>query len=165
MLDDEGGFDFISSTVKDSENMESGAMRSMFLTSDDSAKDRTILQRRLSSWVKLLESQENVGEMIEASQETGETSTTILNENVKRALDKTKAMEESYRTLGSFYANAGGSTTDTTTSLGAGTYYVTITDVAGDSIVDSVMVMSPMRTLTTTIVNTSCFSGSNGTVG
>lgn len=108
VLDDEGGFDFISSTVQDAENLEPGAMRSVFLNDQNTQKERLALKRRLASWASLLEAHDNVGEMIEASQATGEQSEELLNANIKRALDKTQEMEKSYRTLAAFFANAGG---------------------------------------------------------
>lgn len=108
VLYDEGEFDFVASTVEGADSMEEGPMRDIFLTDEDSAQERKALQRRLKDWIALLESQDNVGEMIEESQRLEEQSETLLNQNLKGVLEQTRPMEESYRTLGAFFANAGG---------------------------------------------------------
>jgi len=62
-------------------------------------------------------------------------------------------------------ANAGGSTMDTITGLGAGMYSVTITDAAGALYTDSVFITEPAMTLTSTVLtDVNCFAGTDGSI-
>ncbi|MES2619899.1 MAG: choice-of-anchor L domain-containing protein, partial [Bacteroidota bacterium] len=60
----------------------------------------------------------------------------------------------------------GGVTTQSRTSLTAGTYSVTVTDANACSAITSATITQPVAALiaTTTVTNVSCFSGSNGTI-
>lgn len=108
VLYDQGGFDFVATTVEGADNMEPGAMRDVFMADEENEDERKALKKRLESFIDLIESTENIGEMIENSQEKGETAGTLLNSNLQRALDATKTLEENYRTVAAFYTNAGG---------------------------------------------------------
>lgn len=108
VLYDQGGFDFLATTVEGTENMEPGAMRNVFLGDEENEAERIELKLRLKSFVDLLDSVDNVGDMIETSQGVAEKSNTLLKTNLKKAFDATKTLEENYRTVASFFTNAGG---------------------------------------------------------
>lgn len=108
VLYDQGGFDLISTTVAGAENMEPGALRDVFMTDPEANDERKNLKGRLSAFVALLESDTNTGNLIESSQSIGVQAEELLNSNIKRALDATATLEKNYRTVGSFFTNAGG---------------------------------------------------------
>lgn len=107
-LFDLGGFDIISTTIEGADNMEPGPMRDMFLMDNDTQVEREALRVRVGHWVKMLESESNIGSMIEKAIETSEKSGELLVVNIKRTLDATKDLEMNYRALSAFFVNAGG---------------------------------------------------------
>lgn len=107
-LYDQGGFDLVGTTVEGADNMEPGAMRDVFLGDEENKVEREQLKKRFESFVKLLESTDNVGDMIEHSQAESTRSGELLNSNLKRALDATRTLEENYRSVAAFFLNAGG---------------------------------------------------------
>jgi hypothetical protein len=108
ILNDEGGFNLVSTTVEGAENMAPGALKQLFLTDGDNKAERTALKERLKSWVDLLSQVDNVGDMIETAQDIHQRSGTLLNSNLKKVLETTRSLEENYRATASFYVNAGG---------------------------------------------------------
>ncbi len=110
LLKEYGGFELVSTTVEGAENMDPNqiALREIFLYESESEADRKRLKKRLRSWLKLLANAENVGDLIEVSQETSQQSEKLLNANVKVALDASKTLETNYRTVATFYQNAAG---------------------------------------------------------
>jgi hypothetical protein len=110
ILDAEGGFGLIATTVDEAENMDpdSAALKEIFLKESENQKARKQLKNRLKYLVALLQSQSNVGDMIEQSNATAEQSGKLLNENLKKALDATQKLEANYRAVADFYRNAGG---------------------------------------------------------
>ncbi len=108
VLSDYGGFDLISTTIAGAENMELGPMRDMFMMDNDTKLEREALKVRIRHWVNMLESEGNVGDMIEKSREIGEKSGEILAANIKRTLDATHDLETNYRSLSAFFVNAAG---------------------------------------------------------
>jgi len=108
ILSDEGGFTLLATTVEGAENMTPGALKAVFLTDEETKDERVALKARLKSWVDLLSSKDNVGDMIETGKDISERSGKLLNENMKRLLEATRSLEENYRAVASFYVNAGG---------------------------------------------------------
>lgn len=110
ILDEHGGFGLLATTVEDAENMDpdSAALKEIFLTETENKKARKRLKNRLKYWAELLQSQSNVGDMIEQSNTLAEQSGKLLNENLKKALDATQKLESNYRAVADYYRNAGG---------------------------------------------------------
>ena len=102
-----GGFDFIKSVIDGTENLDPNrrAMREIFLTEDDSKKDRQRLKQRLESLVGIFESKDSVSELVEAAQEKSKESEKTLSQNLANCLTQTEALERSYRALGLFFEN------------------------------------------------------------
>lgn len=107
-LYDFGGFDLIVTTIEGAENMEPGPMKDMFLNDNDTKEEKVNLKLRLEHWIAMLESENNVGNMIERSREVSEKSHDLLTLNIRRTLDATRDLETNYRALGVFFVNAGG---------------------------------------------------------
>ncbi len=64
-------------------------------------------------------------------------------------------------------ANAGNQTTDTASNLGAGTYFVTITDALGCFEIDSAIITEPAEVLSLeidTVLNVTCFGDKDGLI-
>jgi Type VI secretion system, TssC, VipB len=110
VLNEFGGYEIVSTTVEGAENMDPGqvALRDIFLTEKENEDERNKLKKRLGFWLTLITSVDNVGEMIEKSQETSQQSEQLLNANLKKALDATTVLETNYRTVATFYQNAAG---------------------------------------------------------
>lgn len=110
ILDEHGGFGLLATTVEEAENMdpESAALKEIFLTEAENKKARKQLKNRLKYWAELLQSQSNVGDMIEQSNALAEQSGKLLNENLKKALDATQKLESNYRAVADYFRNAGG---------------------------------------------------------
>ncbi len=110
ILDEYGGFGLLSTTVEGAENMDpdSAALKEIFLAESENKKERKRLKNRLKYMVALLQSQSNVGDMIEQSTAVSELSGKLLHENLKKALDGTQKLESNYRAVADYFLNAGG---------------------------------------------------------
>ena len=110
VLYDDGGFDLIGTTLEDAENMEIGPMRDVFLSdqSPQTQKQREALKLRVQFWLDLLSNETNVGNMIEKCTQTADTAKTLLNANLKKTFQRTRKLEQNYRSVASFFVNAGG---------------------------------------------------------
>lgn len=102
-----GGFVFLESTIDGVQNLnpERKARKQIFLTEPEKKQERDALKKRLQLWVDLLQSTENVSEMVEKSEEKAQSAEKLLQKNLKNAVEATRELEESYRTLGQFYKN------------------------------------------------------------
>lgn len=108
-LQEFGGFDLVAGSVEGSDNLEPGSvMKEIFLTEDINRKERAALKLRLREWVKLLESEENVGELIERSNSEHERADAVLKANQKAALERVEKLEKNYRAVANFFRNAAG---------------------------------------------------------
>src|SRR5919199_944106 len=94
-----GGFEFVETTIDGAQNMNPGkkARKNIFLTEKGSEKDRKALKKRLKEWTELLESHENVADMIGEAEQKAETAAETLRRNLKKAVDDTKDLETAYR--------------------------------------------------------------------
>ncbi len=104
-----GGFDLISTTLEGSQNMNPGkkALKNIFLSEDTYKKQREELESRLELWLELLEGNENAADMISSAAEKADSVGKLLRKNQAKALEETKELEKSYRTMAMFYKNTG----------------------------------------------------------
>lgn len=104
-----GGYDIISTTVEGAQNMDPSkkALKNIFLSESTYQEERSNLKDRLESWVGLLETSEDLAEMISNAAEQTDKLKKLLAKNVKTALNATKELEQSYRTVALFYKNSG----------------------------------------------------------
>ncbi|PZF73594.1 DUF5458 family protein [Taibaiella soli] len=102
-----GGFVFLESTIDGVQNLnpERKARKQIFLTESEKKQEREALKKRLQLWVDLLQTTQDVSEMVEKSEEKAQNADKLLQKNLKNALDATRGLEESYRTLGQFFKN------------------------------------------------------------
>lgn len=102
-----GGFDLLEATVDGVQNLnpERKARKQIFLTDDQKKKEREELKRKMQLWVDVLESSSNVSEMVDKSSERLKAAEDNLKLNIGKALESTRELEQSYRSVHLFYKN------------------------------------------------------------
>jgi len=109
LLEKYGGFNFMETTVDGLKelNPKSKARKNIFLTESSKQSDRDDLARRLELWISLIEEGEEVEDMISKCSTTVDENEKILNNNVQKALEASRELEQSYRALALFFTNTG----------------------------------------------------------
>ncbi len=104
-----GGYDIISTTVEGAQNLDPSkkALKNIFLSENTYKEERKNLKGRLESWVALLETADDLTEMVSTAAEQTDKVKKLLAQNVKKALDATNELEQSYRTVALFFKNTG----------------------------------------------------------
>lgn len=107
-LSDYGGFEVIEGAIDGTKvmNPESKARKNIFLNEASKEKDRQQLKKQLKMWAELINSSENVAEMVTKAQEKAEGAEDVLKENLKRAIDESRKLEQAYRSVAMFYKNS-----------------------------------------------------------
>jgi hypothetical protein len=102
-----GGFGIIETTIDGAQNLnpEKKARKKIFLTEDSKKEERMALQQRLENIIDLLSSAESVAGLVENAQSKADNTQTLLNKNLKNALDATRELERTYRSVNNFYKN------------------------------------------------------------
>ncbi len=103
-----GGFDLVEATIDGSQNLnpERKARKKIFLTENSKKLERKRVKKTLEIWQKILEEGEgDVAKMIGEAQEKSKIAHETLVKNVGMAIEDTKELERSYRSLSMFYKN------------------------------------------------------------
>jgi len=102
-----GGFDLVETAIDGVQNMnpEKKARRKIFLSDADKAADREALKRTLKLWATTIAGSENVAGMIEKAEEQSKSAEFLLRSNLLSALEESRDLERSYRTVALFYKN------------------------------------------------------------
>jgi hypothetical protein len=102
-----GGFDLLESAIDNVQNLnpERKARRKIFLTENNKKQERSDLLKVLKLWAETLKSEGDLIDVIEKTDEKAELSKTVLKKNLKIALDETRELESSYRSVALFYKN------------------------------------------------------------
>ena len=102
-----GGFAILETTLDGVQNLnpEKKARKKIFLTEQAKAAERAELSKRLHMLLDLLNSTDSVAELAETAQSKAEAAQTLLSENLRRAFEINRGLEQSYRSVASFYAN------------------------------------------------------------
>jgi len=102
-----GGFDLLEATVDGLQNLnpERKARKQIFLTGDEKKKEREELKKKIQLWIDVLENSDSVAAMVEKSTEKLHAAEENLNKNIATALESTKELEQSYRSVNLFYQN------------------------------------------------------------
>jgi hypothetical protein len=102
-----GGFDFIESTIEGTQNLnpERKAKKKIFLTEDDRAEERGELLSSLEAWYNLLKDSADVSEILKQCEERSSAAETLLTENLGKAVEAARPLEQSYRSLHVFFSN------------------------------------------------------------
>ncbi|UII28962.1 DUF5458 family protein [Fulvivirga maritima] len=102
-----GGFDLLEACIDDVQNMnpERKARKKIFLTESSKKLERQKLKKTLEIWSDLLETSDDLSELIDESEKRSELAGETLKKNLKRSLDQTRELEESYRSVALFFKN------------------------------------------------------------
>ena len=103
-----GGFDLLEACIEGVQNMnpERKARKQIFLTEMNKKEDRETLKKTLEIWSNILSSSDNVADMVGASETNAQAAEESLTKNLKKAIDSTRDLERSYRSVALFYKNS-----------------------------------------------------------
>jgi len=102
-----GGFDLIESTIEGTQNLspERKARRNIFLTEQQKKAERDSLKKALLVWAKVLESSNEISDMVNMAEEKAASSQKVLEQNLAKAVEESKDLERSYRNVALFFKN------------------------------------------------------------
>jgi len=102
-----GGFDLLETTIDGASNLnpEKKARKKIFLTEDSKKADRQQLKKRLALWHEMLSKADSVAEAVQQCEAQVESSSHQLTDNLRKAIEATHDMEQSYRSVALFYRN------------------------------------------------------------
>lgn len=102
-----GGYDFLEAVVDGADNMNPvrKAKRNIFLTDASKKQQRAELKKKMQLWIDLLTENNSIAEMAEKSVQKAENADKLLKQNLKKVLDASREMEQSYRSVHLFYKN------------------------------------------------------------
>lgn len=103
-----GGFPLLETTVEGLQNLnpDRKARRNIFLNEDGKKEERQQLENRLELWLQALESSADQSEIVESCNEKATKIDEVLAQNVGKALEASKELEQAYRSVALFYKNA-----------------------------------------------------------
>ena len=106
-LEKYGGFDLLESAIDSVQNINPGrkARKKIFLEEASKKAERESLKKALQWWSEILNSSDNIGDMVQTCQESSDLAEQVLKNNLKAAVEKTKELERSYRSVALFYKN------------------------------------------------------------
>jgi hypothetical protein len=104
-----GGFSIVETTIDGAQNLnpEKKARKKIFLSEDAKKEERDKLKKRLQLIQELLTSSESVASLVENAQNKADAAQTLLNKNTLAALDASRDLEQSYRSVNYFFKNTG----------------------------------------------------------
>ncbi|WP_062061853.1 DUF5458 family protein [Aquimarina longa] len=102
-----GGFDLLEACIDDVQNMNPGrkARKKIFLTESAKKLERQKLQKTLEIWNDILSSSDDIPAMVDESTKRSEVASESLKKNLGAALEQTREMEQSYRSVALFFKN------------------------------------------------------------
>ncbi|MEO6253856.1 MAG: DUF5458 family protein [Ferruginibacter sp.] len=103
-----GGFDLVESTIEGTQNLspERKARRNIFLTESQKKGERESLQKALALWASVLESGNEISDMVNLCEEKAASSQKVLEHNLGKAVEESKELERSYRNVALFFKNS-----------------------------------------------------------
>ena len=103
-----GGFDLIESTIEGTQNLspERKARRNIFLTESQKKGERESLQKALALWASVLESGNEISDMVNLCEQKAASSQKVLEHNLAKAVEESKELERSYRNVALFFKNS-----------------------------------------------------------
>jgi hypothetical protein len=102
-----GGFDLLEACIDDVQNMnpDRKARKKIFLTESSKKIERQKLEKTLEIWNDILSSSDDLSVMVEESEKRSEVAAESLKKNLGTALEQTKELEQSYRSVALFFKN------------------------------------------------------------
>jgi hypothetical protein len=86
-------------------NPERKARKKIFLEENSKKDERTALKKTLKLWLDVLQSSDDLGEMIETCNKKSEQAGQVLKKNLQSAVKETEQLERSYRSVALFFKN------------------------------------------------------------
>ena len=105
LLNEYGGFAFLENVIEGLSNLNPSrkARKNIFLNDLQWEGERTNLMNKVDLWLELLKDNNSIESMIESANKKGEQNKKTLNANLKYALETSKELETSYRSVALFY--------------------------------------------------------------
>src|SRR5437016_1293844 len=102
-----GGFDLLESAIDAVQNInpERKARKKIFLEESNKKDERTALKKSLKLWLDILQSSDDISEMIQTCNDRSEQAGQVLKKNLKAAVKETEQLERSYRSVALFFKN------------------------------------------------------------
>lgn len=102
-----GGFDLLEVAIDGAQNLnpERKARKKIFLSESSKKEERDELKKTLQLWAAVLSSSDDVMEMIEKCEQGSQVAEQTLTTNLSKAVEATKDLERSYRSLALFFKN------------------------------------------------------------
>ncbi|WP_340199072.1 DUF5458 family protein [Ascidiimonas sp. W6] len=102
-----GGFDLLEACIDDVQNMnpDRKARKKIFLTESSKKLERQKLVKTLEIWDEILSSSDDLSAMVEESEKRSDVASKSLKRNLGAALEQTRDLEQSYRSVALFFKN------------------------------------------------------------
>lgn len=102
-----GGFDLLEMSIEGSQNLNPSrkARKQIFLNEASKKADRAELKKSLEIWKSVLESKDNLTDMVAECEDNYHTSEQNLTKNLANAVKETRELEQAYRSVALFYKN------------------------------------------------------------
>ncbi|GAA0873435.1 DUF5458 family protein [Gangjinia marincola] len=102
-----GGFDLLEACIDDVQNMnpDRKARKKIFLTESAKKQERAKLAKTLEIWNSILSSSDDISAMAEESEKKSISAGKSLAKNLGAALEQTRELEQSYRSVALFFKN------------------------------------------------------------
>jgi hypothetical protein len=102
-----GGFDLLEMSFDGVQNMnpERKARKKIFLSEADKKGERKDLKTSLELWAAVLASTDSIPEMVENCERNVAVADKTLKDNLKKAVEATRDLEQAYRTVALFFKN------------------------------------------------------------
>lgn len=102
-----GAFDLLESVVDGVQNLnpERKARKKIFLEEAGKKEEREQLQKTLEIWLGVLKGSEEISDMVAKSNTLSERSSAVYKNNINKALEATRQLETSYRSVALFFKN------------------------------------------------------------
>lgn len=102
-----GGFDLLEACIDDVQNMnpDRKARKKIFLTESSKKLERQKLVKTLEIWNEILSSSDDLSAMVEESEKRSDVAAKSLKKNLGDALEQTRELEQSYRSVALFFKN------------------------------------------------------------
>ncbi len=122
------GFDFLANLIEGVENMnpEKKARKKIFLTETTRKQDRKDLKNKLKLWVEILATDQDLYGLVDKCEKECDSAKKLYEENLTKAVEEVRELEQAYRTVYLFYRNTEESKTN----------YISIMNASLDQLTD-----------------------------
>jgi hypothetical protein len=107
VLEKFGAFDLLESAIDGVQNLnpERKARKKIFLEESGKKEERESLKKNLELWLDVLKEGGDISDMVNRSQALSQQAAAVYKTNMNKALEETKVLEKSYRSVALFFKN------------------------------------------------------------